>query len=104
MRANYFLLTASLLLLANNAAAHSIFLECESTDNQIACRGGFSDGSAASNLPFEVISYEEETLLTGTSNDESRFSFAAPQAEYFILLDAGPGHVVEVDMTEVVEN
>lgn len=92
---------ALLMLISCSAAAHSIFLECENAGENINCKGSFSDGSVASDLPFEVISYEDELLLSGRSDDRSSFSFPAPAGEYFILLDAGPGHVIELDMLDI---
>lgn len=88
-------------LLSAPTFAHSIFLNCSTSNEQIECKGSFSDGSAASDFPFEVISYEDELLLKGKTNKESAFNFPTPDQDYYILLDAGPGHVVELDMLDV---
>ncbi|WP_286237494.1 hypothetical protein [Neptuniibacter halophilus] len=85
---------------ASHASAHSLFMECREADTDIHCQAGFSDGSSAKDLPFEVISYADQLLTSGEAKAEG-FSFPLPQTDYFILLDAGPGHVVEVDMGEV---
>lgn len=83
------------------AFAHSIFLNCTNADTQIECKSSFSDGSSAENIPFEVISYDDELLKKGRTDPASSFSFLKPDQEYYILLDAGPGHVIELDMLDV---
>lgn len=96
------LLTMGLLsCLSSVTYAHSLFLNCEQHTAKIHCTGGFSDGSGASNLPIEVVSYDDEPLLAGKTNASSQYSFGVPDKDYYILLDAGPGHVVEVDMVDV---
>jgi len=84
--------------------AHSINLECNQSDEQISCKGGFSDGSEASNLPWEVISYDDQLLYQGHTSNSSEFSFQAPDEDFYILMDAGPGHVVELDIADIEQN
>lgn len=88
-------------LLSAPSFAHSIFLNCSTANEQIECKGSFSDGSAASDFPFEVISYEDELLVKGQTDKDSAFSFPTPDQDYYILLDAGPGHVIELDILDV---
>ncbi len=88
--------------LAGTVNAHSLFMQCHERAQDIYCQAGFSDGSSARDLPFEVISYEDQLLMSGQASD-SGFSFSRPQTEFYILLDAGPGHVVELDMQEISE-
>jgi len=102
MRANHLLFL--LVFLSTPGMAHSIYMECSETSSNIECQAGFSDGSSAEHLPFEVISYDDEALVDGETNADSRFSFQRPTTDFFILLDAGPGHVVEVDMEEIAAN
>lgn len=90
-----------LALTSGTTQAHTIFLECTDTDAQIDCTGGFSDGSAVKNTPVEVLSYDEELLVSGKTDENSSFSFKRPEQEFFILMDAGPGHVVELDMMDI---
>lgn len=99
MRVNFWLI--GLCMVAGNLSAHSIFVDCKDRAEAVTCQASFSDGSSAENLPFEVISYEDEPLLAGNTDSASAFVFARPQSEFYILLDAGPGHVVEVDMEEI---
>ncbi|OMH33676.1 hypothetical protein [Motiliproteus sp. MSK22-1] len=98
------LLTISIFyIFSGSANAHSLFLTCEQQDSQIHCTGGFSDGSSADDLPIEVISYEDEALFAGKTDKTSTFKFGVPHQDYYILLDAGPGHVVEVDMGDILQ-
>ena len=99
------LVLASLLILSSQLShAHSINLDCSQVQQEVQCTGGFSDGSGASNLPYEVISYNDDVLAQGHSSEQSTFTFPLPEQDYYILLDAGPGHVVELDMMDVTEN
>ncbi|KAA0692428.1 hypothetical protein DT594_15840 [Halopseudomonas laoshanensis] len=84
------------------ALAHNPICQCEpGSEDEIVCTGGFSDGSGAPGVTLDVISYDEEVLVPGKLEDDSRFSFKRPDGEFYILFDAGPGHVVEVDHTDI---
>lgn len=96
------LMAGSLMLLSLPAFAHSVFLNCSAKDSSVECVGSFSDGSSAAGFPFEVISYEDQLLLQGNTDQAAYFSFPVPTEDYYILMDAGPGHVVEVDMLDVL--
>jgi len=101
MRAKLRYASLLLALASSITQAHTIYLECNETGAQIDCKGGYSDGSAVSNTPVEVLSYDEELLIAGNTDADSRFSFARPEQDFFILMDAGPGHVVELDMLDI---
>ncbi|MGB6104056.1 MAG: hypothetical protein WBF88_09455 [Pusillimonas sp.] len=95
-------LGAGLCLLAAAAWAHNPVAECKATDDAtIQCKGGFSDGSDAPGVTLDVISYDEQVLVPGKLGDDSTLTFRKPEGEFYILFDAGPGHVVEIDYTEV---
>lgn len=83
------------------ALAHNPICECEEHAEEIVCTGGFSDGSGAAGVTLDVISYDEEILVPGKLGDDSRLSFKRPNGEFYVLFDAGPGHVVEIDHTEI---
>ena len=84
------------------ALAHNPICECEEHGTgEIVCTGGFSDGSGAPGVTLDVISYEEEVLVPGKLGEDSRLSFKRPDGEFYVLFDAGPGHVVEIDHTEI---
>jgi hypothetical protein len=84
------------------ALAHNPICQCEAGDDEeIVCTGGFSDGSGAPGVTLDVISYEEEVLVPGKLGEDSRLSFKRPDGEFYVLFDAGPGHVVEIDHTEI---
>lgn len=84
------------------ALAHNPVAECAVAQADIIeCRGGFSDGSGAVGVTLDVISYDEDVLIPGKLGDDSRLQFTRPDGEFYILFDAGPGHVVEVDYHDV---
>ncbi|WP_051227289.1 hypothetical protein [Oceanospirillum beijerinckii] len=99
------LVLASVFILSSQLShAHSINLDCSQVQQEVQCKGGFSDGSGTSNLPYVVISYNDDVLAQGHSSEQSTFTFPLPEQDYYILLDAGPGHVVELDMQDVAKN
>lgn len=84
------------------AMAHNPVCECEAQgEEQIVCVGGFSDGSGAPGVTLDVIGYDEQILVAGKLDDDSRLSFKRPDGEFYVLFDAGPGHVVEIDHTDI---
>ncbi len=86
----------------SSAWAHNPICECNAvTQTEIECIGGFSDGSTAPGVTLDVIGYDEETLLAGQLDTNSRLRFQRPEQEFYILFDAGPGHVVEIDHAEI---
>ncbi|MDN7143145.1 hypothetical protein KC131_21085 [Pseudomonas sp. JQ170] len=99
-------LLVPLLLLgaAGPALAHNPMCECKPIDGeQIECTGGFSDGSGAPGVTLDVIGYNEEILVPGKLGDNSKLTFKRPEGEWYVLFDAGPGHVVEIDYADIGE-
>ncbi|AZB57841.1 hypothetical protein EBL89_21425 (plasmid) [Cereibacter sphaeroides] len=90
------------MLCATPALAHNPIAECAAAEGRIiVCRGGFSDGSGATGVTLDVISYDEDILIPGKLGDDSRLQFERPEGEFYILFDAGPGHVVEIDYHDI---
>ncbi|WP_332746966.1 hypothetical protein [Hydrogenophaga sp.] len=101
------LATGALLLAAVTASApawaHNPVVECRQVAaDTIQCRGGFSDGSLAPGVRIDVMSYDDKVLHTGKLGKDSTLSFKKPKGEFYVLFDAGPGHVIEVDHAEIV--
>ena len=99
-------LSAALLVLgagfATQALAHNPMCECKAVDaEQIQCTGGFSDGSGAPGVTRDVIGYDETILVPGKLGADSTLTFKKPAAEFYVLFDAGPGHVVEIDQADI---
>jgi len=95
-------LSAALLALsAPMALAHYPFCNCALQGGQITCNGGFSDGTSAEGVKLDVISYDEDVLVPASFDASSKVSFPKPDGEFYILFDAGPGHIVEVDWQDV---
>lgn len=93
-----------LLAMAGPALAHNPMCECEPIDGeQIKCTGGFSDGSGAPGVTLDVIGYDETVLVPGKLGSDSTMTFKRPGGEFYVLFDAGPGHVVEIDYADIGE-
>lgn len=91
----------ALLAAATPAYAHYPFCTCEKHGDSIRCKGGFSDGTSAEGVKLDVIGYDESVLIPGKFGKESVVEFKPPSAEFYVLFDAGPGHVVEVDHNDI---
>lgn len=69
--------------------------------DEVRCVGGFSDGSKAAGVKLDVIAYDETIVKAGKLGPDSSLTFKRPKGEFYVLFDAGPGHVVEVDHTDI---
>ena len=91
-----------LLAAAGPALAHNPMCQCEPiAGEQIKCTGGFSDGSGAPGVTLDVIGYDETVLVPGKLGEDSTMTFKRPDGEFYVLFDAGPGHVVEIDQADI---
>lgn len=81
--------------------AHSPHCQCKLDGEFIVCQGGFSDGSGAEGVQLDVISYDEHVILSSMLDEQSRIRFPRPEGDFYILMDAGPGHIVEIDWPEI---
>ncbi|MNL87971.1 hypothetical protein D3C87_2174180 [compost metagenome] len=50
-----------------------------------------------------MIGYDEQVLVGGKLGDDSTLTFKRPDGEFYVLFDAGPGHVVEVDYADIAQ-
>lgn len=95
-------LTATLLLSATMASAHTPLCSCyDNGDNTITCEGGFSDGSSASGVAMRIQSPDGQVLLEGKMSANSEFSFPKPSGEYVVIFDGGEGHQIKVPGKEI---
>lgn len=84
------------------SCAHSLLLACQAdADNMVRCKGEFSDGSDAAGMAVSVKAYDERVLAKGTLGGDATWRFRPPQGEYFVRLEDGGEHSVEVDHTDV---
>lgn len=89
--------------LSGLALAHNPLCECKEIEGeQIRCTGGFSDGSGAPGVTLDVIGYDETVLVPGKLGTDSTVTFKRPASEFYVLFDAGPGHVVEIDQADIL--
>ena len=95
---------ALLLLTATIAVAHTPLCSCyDNGDATITCEGGFTDGSSAAGVEMRVVDKDGKVLIKSTMDEDSEFTCKKPDSSYKVILDAGPGHVVEIDGDEIVE-
>ncbi|WP_426140168.1 hypothetical protein [Pseudomonas sp. DWP3-1-2] len=93
---------AGLLGLASSAHAHGLFCQCEELpDRKVRCTGGFSSGVGVPDVTVDVIDYNERILIPGKFGPDSTFTFKRPPGEFYVLMDVGAGHVLEVDHLQI---
>jgi hypothetical protein len=99
-----FALVTLALAASNPAMAHGLYCQCQAiSGEQIRCNGGMSDGTALPGATLDVIGYDEKTLLEGKLKDDSSFTFTRPDGEFYVLMELGPGHTVEIDHKDIRE-
>ena len=108
MRSHLFKSTAlvagmfALIGFSASVLAHNPMCECKDIGGgMIRCTGGFSDGSGAPGVTLDVIGYDETILVAGKLGSDSSLTFKRPDAEFYVLFDAGPGHIVEIDQADI---
>ncbi|QKF64640.1 hypothetical protein [Campylobacter corcagiensis] len=83
--------------------AHTALMSCfDNGDNTITCEGGFSDGSSAKGVKFHLLQ-NGQSVLDGTFNEDSEFTFDKPEGDYEAQFDAGEGHKVTVKSSDIAE-
>lgn len=100
---NNSLITFSLMLFNHFANAHYPILDCTTSSKEVTCEASFSDKSKAPGVVMEVFSEDDEVIAKGRTDDESKYKFSRPDGVYFIIMDAGPGHVLEISDEDVQE-
>lgn len=101
-RMSALLALAGLMAVSQSASAHNPLCLCRNVaGGQVSCKGGFSDGSGAPGVTLDVVGYNEKTLVKGKLGANSTLVFKRPAGEFYVVFDAGPGHVVEVDHTDI---
>jgi len=91
-------------LLTTAAIAHTTLCSCyDNGDGTITCEGGFSDGSSAAGVEIRVVNKNKKVIIKGKMSEDSEFTFDKPKGSYQVELDAGPGHLVEVDGKNIFE-
>ena len=99
------LVLAAGLLLASlaPARAHMPYLSCARQGDVVRCKGGFTGGRSVAGVRIDVVADDGAVLIEGVFDAGSSFTFSPPAQGYYVLLDAGPGHTIEVDDQDVVD-
>lgn len=95
------LLAMGLLCLTAVAWAHTPLLNCYLDGDVVICEGGFSDGSSAAGVKMTVRDGEKKAILETKLDDLGQLEFPKPEGDYEVEFNAGPGHVVVVDGSEI---
>jgi hypothetical protein len=83
------------------AFSHTAVMSCfDNGDNTITCEAGFSDGSSASGVKFEVHQ-DGKIIETKKFNDLGEAVFDKPKGDYEAVMNAGEGHQVTVKSSDI---
>ena len=97
-------LVSILTLFSGPAMAHTPLCSCyDNGDGTITCEGGFSDGSSASGVRMHIVKSDGGVLVEGKMDADSEYTFNKPAGDYTVVFDAGEGHVIKIDGSEIVE-
>lgn len=98
------ILGGAALVAASGAMAHTPLLSCyDMGDGTVLCEGGFSDGSSAAGVAVKVVDASGNPVLEGELSEYSEIEFEKPDGDYAVIFDAGPGHDIEIDGSDIVE-
>ncbi|MFV0278904.1 MAG: hypothetical protein ACK5HY_17230 [Parahaliea sp.] len=89
------------LLCSATALAQIPVCHCRLDQGLISCEGAYKDGSRAEDVAMRVMTYGGETLHSGRLDRQSRFGAPLPDQPFYILMDAGPGEMFEVDWRDI---
>jgi hypothetical protein len=96
------LATVLVVAAAGGALAHTPILSCFLNDEDtVMCEGGFSDGSSAAGVTILVKDTDGKILEKGEMDEFGTYVFDKPEVSYVVIMDAGPGHIVEVKGEEI---
>ncbi|MEM7564037.1 MAG: hypothetical protein AAF353_13450 [Pseudomonadota bacterium] len=94
-----------LLGVSGQVFGHYPILDCNVSgadgSRQVICEASFSDRSKAPDVIMEVFSEDDEMIFSGRTDAASNYRFDLPDGVFFIIMDAGPGHVLEISSDEV---
>lgn len=95
-------LVALTLVAGAPALAHGLYCQCQAIGaDQVRCNGGLSDGTALPGAALDVIGYDEHIRVAGKLGADSSYTFARPDGEFYVLMELGPGHTVEIDHKDI---
>ena len=84
--------------------AHSPLCDCfDNGDGSVTCEGGFSDGASADGVDIRVLDLQDKVLLAGKMDSSSSYTFNVPADEYYVVFDAGKGHLVTIYSGDIEE-
>jgi hypothetical protein len=90
------------LTLSGFADAHSLRIQCKKLDaDNVLCRGLFTDGEVARNMPVQLIDEEDRVLASGRTDTQGIYAFKAPTAEYNVVVEANKGHIASISSEDI---
>jgi hypothetical protein len=85
----------TLPMLAPMAWAHALGATCRLHGNRVEVEAYYDDDTCACDAVVTVLSSRKEKITEGRTDDNGRWSFAAPPpGKYQVVIDAGAGHRV----------
>lgn len=89
--------------LISSMFAHTAIMSCfDNADGTITCEGGFSDGSSASGVNFYILK-DDKKVFESKMTEDSEVTFKKPTSEYIAVFNAGEGHQVLINGSDITE-
>ena len=91
----------AVMCIPRGAWAHMLVAQCYVDSQDIVCRGEYSTGTGAVDLPVEVLDYDDAILTSGKLDANSEFRFNIPEGDFYVFINGGVGHTVEIDNIDI---
>ncbi|MBN1907379.1 MAG: hypothetical protein JW927_20035 [Deltaproteobacteria bacterium] len=90
--------------MSGDVFAHTPICLCyENDDGTVTCEGGFSNGASAAGVKIVIKDGKGKVLIEGKLDEDSEYTFKKPKVAYKVMFEAGEGHSMEVDSSEIAE-
>lgn len=85
-------------LLTGSVSANPIELTCQNVEKWHNCQLLLEEMSPA-NRNIEVLNLNNERMSQTKTDNLGRFRYLLPETTFYLLVDIGPGHVFDIDLT-----
>jgi formylmethanofuran dehydrogenase subunit E len=92
------------LATARPVLAHHLGADCKVKDGKVEVEAFYDDDTQAKDAKVKLLDNEQKVVAEGRTDNKGRWSCPVPKpGMYVVLVDAGPGHSVEVKVAVPTE-
>lgn len=92
------------VLIASDADAHTLKIDCKKTSaTDVVCRSLFSDGEVARGMTIQLISEDTDKVLrqAAKTDVEGKYAFKAPATPYSVVVQASKAEVASISSEDI---